>query len=625
MTLLPRIKLYRLLLLFAILCPILFHGQDKQYFEGTRHINGLLGKAFFEYKIEDNDTILEGTFSFQQSSLSELLKGSDKTFKIKGTYFNNIPHGNWRFHFGKYHSISGSQLEENEYKVVVNGQEELITGVLKNGNLDGQWTFLHNEIVDSDSVKTNYRSQFDFDQGVPQKNFLIEKEHATMAGRFLRNGLAHDEWTVYTTNEIEPIERWVFDNGFLKTIERSAYGKTTTLKLFEKLPENTVQMLIDERFFLLLELKGLGNPPSKNMSALKLLIENNVQYRKLVKLLSELNAADLMPQLKVRVPHYPLSIEEQKTVDSLLIQSSTSHEICTSLLNDSHFNILKLSDSSLNHHYELLKEMNTNVWEPLSQLNKINENELIEVFSRTDLFSSLWPNGFPEPFRSNVNDFSTLKIIIENATKELKTLEQQVNIKLNREKRIQELTLIEQEIFTQHQQIMTLTDSVPSDISTLEIQAIESIKIIAERELARYAKMEVTDVKLATAKQLSACFAQMKELINSIQVQSARFMEIEKLYQEEVWNPFMATEMKENIKKRISSAYKKILVPHVLQTITKEFDCENTAEYNRWLQHAHDRMIQLRHEDTMKLERKLKKEQDPIAVMRLFNIISDNQ
>ena len=78
--------------------------------------------------------------------------------------------------------------------------------------------------------------------------------------------------------------------------------------------------------------------------------------------------------------------------------------------------------------------------------------------------------------------------------------------------------------------------------------------------------------------------------------------------------------MSEEVKKRITDAYHKVLIPHVLKEVKSNLTCGAAGEWNILLAQVHERMLKMRREETSKLERKLKKEQDPGVVMQLFNV-----
>ena len=76
------------------------------------------------------------------------------------------------------------------------------------------------------------------------------------------------------------------------------------------------------------------------------------------------------------------------------------------------------------------------------------------------------------------------------------------------------------------------------------------------------------------------------------------------------------------LKSVITAAYKEVLVPYLLGQVENYLDCENAPEIHMLFVDLHQRMLEFRDKDTSKMERKLKKEQNPRIVLQLFNLKS---
>jgi hypothetical protein len=100
--------------------------------------------------------------------------------------------------------------------------------------------------------------------------------------------------------------------------------------------------------------------------------------------------------------------------------------------------------------------------------------------------------------------------------------------------------------------------------------------------------------------------------------------QIGETYQDAVWNPFMAVIMNEEVKKRITTAYRRDLIPFFLDKVENQLSCENAGPLAEMMDQVHQRMLELREEDTSKLERKLRREQDPIAILELIGLETEN-
>ena len=86
-----------------------------------------------------------------------------------------------------------------------------------------------------------------------------------------------------------------------------------------------------------------------------------------------------------------------------------------------------------------------------------------------------------------------------------------------------------------------------------------------DSKLSDYAALEDTSGKIDFAKSTVSCFGQLEKLAQSVSDLKRRRDTIHERYQDAVWNPFIATIMNEEVKKRITAAYDKVLLPYLLE------------------------------------------------------------
>ena len=70
----------------------------------------------------------------------------------------------------------------------------------------------------------------------------------------------------------------------------------------------------------------------------------------------------------------------------------------------------------------------------------------------------------------------------------------------------------------------------------------------------------------------------------------------------------------------VMDAYGQLLIPSILEKIENESSCDKTQSFHMMLDTLYQRMQELRNQNTSKLERKLKNEDDPDVVLQLFEI-----
>jgi len=143
--------------------------------------------------------------------------------------------------------------------------------------------------------------------------------------------------------------------------------------------------------------------------------------------------------------------------------------------------------------------------------------------------------------------------------------------------------------------------------------------------LNSYSKVKSAQDKLISARNTVACLKNLNELSVTVSKMPQLKSTIQETYTDRIWNPFMATLMDEDIKKRITTAYTKILEPYFLKQTEESLTCENISALNGNITETYHSVLMLKDKDTKKLERKLKKEKDPLTILELLNVQNTKQ
>ncbi|MEM8569169.1 MAG: hypothetical protein AAGF85_22120 [Bacteroidota bacterium] len=78
--------------------------------------------------------------------------------------------------------------------------------------------------------------------------------------------------------------------------------------------------------------------------------------------------------------------------------------------------------------------------------------------------------------------------------------------------------------------------------------------------------------------------------------------------------------MDEQIKKPIIAAYQSVITPYLLERAQTDLACVDIDDLNLIFQETHKRLIELKAENTKKLEKRLKGESNPDQVFQLLKI-----
>ncbi|MBW1296449.1 hypothetical protein [Aquimarina litoralis] len=620
--------------------PLVTFSQEKDTFTGKYKIGKYIGEANYTYTFTENDTILDGMFQFQSSNLQALLEKKDTSFLIKGNFENNLPNGSWTFRFNSFQSNKKSKLEDYQYVVNVSGKQRVVNGEFIEGYPNGTWSYVVQEIIDSKVDKVTFKSSIEFEKGIPQKSFRIEDQDQELVGRFLRNGLAHDRWTLYSDQEVDEAEAWNFNEGVLERIRINKRGNSSEIIIFNDIQSQTKTITLDKRYLdiLKLKLKPKETPEITNSSILMLLDQNDRYYKSIDTILSDINPVTFAPKFQVRVPYFPLNISEKKSIDSLEFWNQKSKKISADLQQDTQLAILKLSDKKVRLLLDSVDAISEKILDPIQKISAYKNDSILSFISRKEIVDKVWLEGIPtisglktEPkINISTQNKSNVFFEIEKLSKEtleyLVAIQKELDKKVSKQRREQKAIELEKKMISQLEYLAVVEKSFQKDtVPEIYVKTLGTIKENAQKKLNKYAALSDVDQKLEYAKELVVCFDALDNIGETIIKLPEQQNEIKEKYQDAVWNPFTATVMNEIVKKRITQAYEQILIPYFLQMVEQEISCDDSIIWIQTVYNTHQRMLEMREENTRKLERKLRREKDPLVILQLFQVSPNNK
>lgn len=611
-------------------------AQTIREYSGPLEIGSYKGRAGYTYRVESGDTLLDGAFRFSRSSLQSLLKEADTSFDISGSFSRNMPQGPWQFRFGTYRSDSITDMVGLQYTLKVSGVQHEATGSLVSGRPDGQWIHAVNRISGSEVSRELFRSSVSYRNGVPQQSFRLRDTTDILVGRLLRNGLAHDAWTVYSDTGTGAGEEWVFDEGRLRWIEVTRGASTGRIPVWDQPLASSRVIDLDSRFLKLLELTASNPDGFQNGKVGRLLTRNAHYYSRIDTILSALGNSAYRPGFRVRVPWYPLDAEDSTRIKRLRRDIPVAARIARELLNNPGLKILERSDVEVGLLLGVTRMFKDDYIDPSEFLLEYIQMEILEFIPRDQLIAGLWSGNPPgrigevlsdsaaEP--GNFEDTEEIELgapsntleylanLVGYARGNLERIEEILTARLNAERQEQEFARTEERLIVLIDDLEALADSLVPGSTVQEHQALVAIRQNAENRLKEYSSIANAREKMAYGTDLLGCLGSLDSLAREIHRLPGRRQAIREAYTDQVWNPFTATLMDETVKKRITSAYTEVLVPETLRRIDAEITCGYAADAHNFLKSAFRRILELREEDTSRLERRLRREEDPAVV-----------
>ncbi len=616
-------------------------------FSGTLRVAGYTGQTTYFY---NTDSVLQGPFEFRSTNPEAFLGSGDDYFAIKGNFVEGLPDGKWSFHFGDYERGEGASVQNTFYQVSVSGSRHIAEGRLFEGMPDGSFTHREEILRNSIVTETPFQSTFNFSRGIPQFSFRIQYENETLVGRFLRNGFAHDQWELFGGELAATLERWQFQEGRLVTIELITDNQTVHIPIFND-QTNQAVVNLDEKYMLLVSLMfDLRNEPDSTFSSnIYPMLETNASYyQKIDSILQELGDSTFMPEFKVKVNYYPYKPGEKEHLDTLRTLVDQATLIKNNLNNNSQLQLLILADPEAAYLKTIADSIGHQLIDPVSRLLLYDDQEILEYVDRSEVLKMLGLdtrapeniNGFytdtsgTEVRSYNLPDISDVSVgppygsayeHIWVGLESLKNINEELNVKLSREQRAKELELLEEELITAMNHLSAHIDSLNKTVGEPFNDAIGAIGTSARQGLRVYSSLEDPALQIVQAQELINCFNKMELLSTEVAALPAKWQSIREVYSDRVWNPFTATVMDEEVKKRITTSYRQVLIPYELGRIENQLNCTSTDDILEELRLIDTRMYELRQEDTKRLERRLRKERDADVILELFGIQKEEE
>ena len=625
-------------------------AQETTRFSGPVAFGDFRGVADFLRDTTNGDTLLEGYFRVNSFQPSSLFGEVSSYHSMEGYIFSKRPDSTWKFQFGDLYADGEVKLENNHLKVKISGIQHRVLAKFRKGKAHGEWSHIV-QIIDSSSVKeTLFQSQGKFLAGLPQGSIRMENEHTTLLGRFLRNGFAHDTWELGFIQEEGRGEEWRFSEGRLEKILVWADQAADSLAPY---PDQISQLKIinlDKRFFRILDLQNKYDSLDYIDMGGKILglIAENASYNQRVenslKALGSSIDPGYMPTFKVKVAHFPLDKSEKVQVQGLADKLSKVDSISQALLSSTRLNILKHSDEEVLYGLSIVKEIKENYLSPVRKVIGYAKEDLIDFLPRENLRPPLRSgqeaftdipveyqdsNGvqtriFVGPIPQNIDllssGFAFLSDLSSYSLACVDSLNEVLNKKLKNQKYYQELEDLEKDLLVKEDSLIAFIDRLNDSLPEPYKPAMVALQSTIKSELGIYSEEEDLALKLSKGKEIMQCMDSLEALSVLVSELPDKRKDMEKLYTQQVWNPFTATIMKDQVKERVLAAYDRLLIPSFLKKLEMESSCAKTQQFQQMLKTLHLRMKELRKQNTSKLERKLKNEDDPEIVMQLFEI-----
>ena len=613
-----------------------------QSFSGAYQLGPLQGEAAFSFRLQNGDTILHGPFQMERGDVNSQ-EENEGYFFVKGNYADNIPHGAWIFRFGQFAPTGTIRLEDYQYRIQLDGNLHQIQGELTNGRYQGPWIHEVTEINNSQPGSSMFRSEVQFESGVSQLAIQIEDRENALLGRFLRNGLAHDVWTLYTNKE--QAQHWHFRDGILEKIVLAGHPQKREVMVAPNFAGDSRIINLDRRYLTLMDVfVQLSQQDFSLIESIpgQLILQNSQHYARIQELLFSKKSYEVPIPFQVEVPYQALTDKQINELNQIGIDLAAIDSLNHSVMSSSSINIAKVADEEIGYWQAVVASLSSQYLSPIRLLMKYHDQDILQHIPQKPLWDFLWPDHqakteleiryeilgseISRPFSVLLTDTlpflpgETLPLlqVTSSVRHQIDSISGLLDAKIQSSGDQDMLSEVEKQLIQQVELLDGILDS--AQMNGLANQALAKVQSRATEELAKYSAVEDLNAKKIQADNALNCLTNLRELGEQVVLIPVRWELIQVEYTDKVWNNFTSTVMSEEVKRRITRSYRDVMIPHFLQSVIDELSCANADQLVHAFRKSHDRMYELRLEETSKLERKLKNENDPKVVMMILGI-----
>lgn len=639
------------LIFFAVVCLNLGAQPSIKEYQGPYLAGSYSGEATFGYTIVKGDTIKNGTFQLQHADVIAAAEKMDRSFLMNGNFKADTAVGIWNYEFGSYQKSGTASFVDNQYVINLNGQQQTANGKYTSGKLDGAWELKIQNITNSEPTEVNFKSNFTFNKGIAEQSFKLEDKNNTLVGRFLRNGFAHDNWKLYVDDALQPTETWNFKDGVLQSIDVASANSSLQVLVYQNnLTEQFKTINLDERYLNIIKLMVAAQDTGQNESGKteKLLGQNIEFYKKLNNAMQAIGGNVALPQFSVKTGYYPLTKTEIAILDSTVKLVYNAKTLCDTLLANTQLEILKLSNEEALFYFEVLQYVKDEYLPQLEQFVKYYQQNLVPYIQRKQLVKGTWPKGFPNRkvlltftvndsllkrpfvgfnglvFPVNEDDIPDVNQFASYTYNTIAQIFNKLNTQLKQQNNVEKFAKLERSLIKGNKKLEQTIDSANAFLDGNYKQALTALKTTGKAKLEAYSALKSEDEKILKGNEVVACYQAYRQLATALAKLPKQQAQIKEAYTDEIWNPFMATIMDEEIKKRITEAYNNVLIPYFLNATEAKPNCERATLLAKQLTQLHARMLSLKNENTNKLERKIKGEENPEKILKMLGVYTVN-
>ncbi|WP_439487952.1 hypothetical protein [Algoriphagus sp.] len=647
------------LLITLILSSHLLFGQDLKSYQGEYKFNGIEGQANFNYQLDpSNESILQGNFKFESSTKGSYSENVFIRKSITGRYEQNKKIGQWDY-LDEEHMVTLDEVIDFNVVSRLESHQVKITANYISGLPNGKWTIEENVFEEGKPKRTAQSDAITFQTG----NLIGHLQYKTFAdnqtqfvkARLLEGGILHGELTMVYESEGKLVsETRKYENGFLLGIVKrnlltdeiieDIIFYNTIAKLNELESGNVKNYRIaDEVFGILYQDAFLKGSIEAEAQAdgnefieifLHKLLKNEEAY-------INGNKDLIRSPLHTRRFVYEISRSDQKFIEDAPAIFKDNQSNISEYLSLPSLNLLKNKSDSTAIAFRYLEIQGEKLEQLAGLINQFESKQIQFLDQKLLLENTFSWLGEADTVQVSYMDESLSQIMAYGSATTKESLYEKLYIYLDEQRdhlrkqfRVLEAALEDERkssvLLDINQQIESKTELVKilysaenfedNRIKPLAQHITSNILGVQLEELrVKYASAENFTEKQTYSNVILNLLGSLENQASALKAIHADFDKMDSLYQEEVFNPFTYTRYNQRIQERLFDSYE-TLYNYYIQEIKTTEDFTRLNALIKMSQSLNQKMIELRGQDTKRLERRLNKEKSPLKLESIFEL-----
>ncbi|MEX2589711.1 MAG: hypothetical protein WD334_05845 [Chitinophagales bacterium] len=639
------------------------NAQNTERFQGKYTLqSGIEGQVDFQFFIADDDTVKQGDFQFQSNPQLQENDSLRESKRISGQYSKGMKNGQWTYSSKLLKTDAQSTFDGYNVVYKTNGTEYFVSGQFKEGKAEGKWQFLLQKIIDSQPADTLFFAQTNFKAGAISGNFNAFNDSMRIIGQIDDKGLVDGAWTFSHSNDLA--EHRVYEHGvFTKhyfildkdTLPMEHVGLDTSLGNSN---EKWEELQVSATYFQIIYHTNFGvkNSDSKVLESEKALtyIENANGFLKDalfafsdhgdLKIWEMLSGSEALQNARLKIRKFPFSAKEKSTLKELAHLLESTRDMLDSYFEDAQIDVSKNSYEEIAFYFEIMRIYAAQIDKIHPFVMQISRPEF-EYINRDEILSELAPeikypdevsylfknksisknHDFPKGLIKENNTPSALVGHLKSIRKDLVEIDKETAKILGKYKKESLLSEKEQYLVEKKDSLLDLYGKTETDESFNIYHKLIAgkVKAYVQKEFETYASLKL-EKKIDTISDITDCFSQMISSYFSIEQFPSKLEALDEAYARVVWNPYTYTDMEERMKERLYKAFENNLFPYFLEELTASINCAEINEKIEFFDLLHDRMLELREQDTKTIERQLRRTGSIEEIMQILSIKNRN-